>query len=145
MSADLALDLAFGLLRDSTTKPVGLGVENIRLSELLPSEMEELPLVGVYLVDDRPLEHAAEGISNREAEIQVEIRALIADGQDTLAATKALRTWVCRGILPNLTKGTGIEGAEFINFKPFGLSGLERMAGTLLTFTIPYFFDPEED
>jgi len=144
MSCDAAVDLVYTLLRDASVKPSGLTSDQIRLQELLPNEVEELPLVGVYLVEDRPIQQASEGTSSREAVVQVEIRALIESGQDTVSATKALRAWVCRTLLPNLTAQTGIEGAEFGDFKPFGVAGVERLAGALLEFTIPYFFDPEE-
>lgn len=144
MSCDRAVNLVFALLCESTGKPEGLEVEQIRLHELLPNELEELPLVGVYLVEDKPLEQAAQGLSTREAVIQVEVRAVLTEGTDTLSATKPLRSWVCQTLLPNVDQDTGIEGAEFQSFKPFGVAGLERLAGGLLEFTIPYLFDPEE-
>ena len=144
MSCDAAVALVFTLLSDSSEKPSDLDTDQIRLHELLPNELDELPLVGVYLVEDKPSEQVAEGLSNREAVIQIEIRAVIAEGQDTLSATKTLRSWVCKTLLPNLIQETGIEGAEYQDFKPFGVAGLERMAGALLEFTIPHFFDPEE-
>lgn len=145
MSVDAAVALVASVLRDSIQMPAGMSAERIRVHELLPNETSELPLVGIYLVDDRPIREAAEGMSNREAVIQVETRVLMAQDQDALSSTKAYRTWSCREILPSLAHQTGIEGAEYGDYKPFGVAGVDRLGGALQEFVIPYFFDPEED
>jgi len=86
---------------------------------------------------------AGDGQSQRLASLQVEIRAQIAEGQNALSATAPFRAWVLASLLPNMTADTGMEGAEFEAFKPFGLAGQRRIAGALLDLTVPYQFDPE--
>lgn len=145
MSADWAVSTVWQILRDSASRPVALDATRLLLEELLPQgpEPNDFPAVGVYLAEDQPIQDTGQGLSNRSAIVHVEIRALIADGQTRLSATLPFRDWALREVLPNQERDSGIEGAEFLAFKPFGLAAQRRVAGALLEFSIPYFFDPE--
>lgn len=145
-TADWAAATVWQILRDSATRPVALSLDRILLQELLPQgpEPSDYPALGIYLVEDQPLADTGQGLSNRSATIHVEIRALIPDGQTALSATQPYRAWALRELLPNQERDSGIEGAEFLAFKPFGIAGQQRVAGALLEISIPFFFDPEE-
>lgn len=145
MSADVVALTAWQALVDSTTRPARLQADRIRFMEDLPLDATatDLPVVGIYLVEDTPLE-TTEGLSNRIAMLHVDIRDLIAPGQNTLSATKDLRLWVLDTLLPNQDRDSGFEGAEFLAFKPFSLPAQQHVAGALLEISVPYFFDPLE-
>ena len=145
MYADAAAQIAWQMLVDAPAKPGGLTVQRVLLEELLPQDADEadLPLVAVYLAEDIPTQ-SMDGLSNRVATLQVEIRTLIADGQTRLSATRPFRAWALRTLLPNQELDSGIDQAEFVAFKPFGVPGNHRLAGALLELTVPFFFDPED-
>ncbi len=146
MSADVIARTAWQALVDSPTRPARLSASRVLFHEDLPADAAEatdLPAVGVYLVEDVPLE-TAEGLSNRSATLHLDIRSLIADGQDALSATQDLRMWALDVLLPNQDRDSGFEGAEFLAFKPFSLAASKRLAGALLEITVPHFFDPLE-
>lgn len=65
---------------------------------------------------------------------------------DILSATKDLRAWVCRSILPCYEQdgNNGIEGAEFEGMKPFDFVASTVMMGAMMDFSIPYDFDPQD-
>jgi hypothetical protein len=146
MSADVTARTAWQALVDSPTRPARLAASRILFHEDLPADAtvsEDLPALGVYLVEDIPLE-TAEGLSNRSATLHLDIRSLIADGQDALSATLDLRLWALDVLLPNQDRDSGFVGAEYVAFKPFSLAASRHLAGALLEITVPHFFDPLE-
>lgn len=144
MSGDLVATTSWQLLVDSSSKPVGLATDRILFEEIVPQDLTDadLPLVAVYLAEDNKVSDAGDGNSNRIAIVQVEIRARITAGQTPLSATKPFRDWVLATLLPDMTADTGMEGAEFEAFRPFGIPGKQRLAGALLELSAPFLFDP---
>lgn len=136
LGPDSIVSQVFTILNTSPTKPVGL---DVRDHDLLPTEPDELPVCGVYLVEDQKTgdgetmgaEHA------RSARIRVEIRAK----GEILAATQTIREWALKALLND----TGLNDQtvfdfDYQGFQPFGMASNEHLAGADLDFLATYFF-----
>ena len=146
-TVDLVSQTVLDVLRGAPGRPARLALAQILDHEILPQDMDdaEVPLLAVYLAEDAPVIEAADGVSNREATVQVQLVDVVSDGQTYLSATKDLRAWVLRSLLPCQELETGIEGAELAGQRPYFIRGRKTLGGALLDFTCPYLFDPQED
>lgn len=141
---DDVLLAAAGLLKDAPTRPSILPADHILINEDLPIEPDELPAVGLYLVDDQQAGDAS-GCSNRVATVQVQINNIRSSNQDYLSATRELRVWVLKNLMPNAEAETGLEGAEHIATRPGIIPGSKPVAVAVLEFSVPFFHDPLEE
>jgi hypothetical protein len=127
--------LAYEALRDAADKPENL--KGILDHDLLPTDEEELPVVGVYLADDRPAGDSSGNNSQvREAVVRVEIRAI---GEHLLAATRIFREWVERTLLSLDLPDADVDLGDRT---PFGIATNVRLAGADLDFIFRYSWRP---
>jgi len=135
ISPDTIAARVYTLLNTSATKPTGLTVLD---HDLLPVEPADLPVCGVYLVDDK-LGSVVDPMTNertRTATVRVEIRVVGA-----MLSTKAIREWAITAILTDAPLASEILGVEFQGFQPFGSASDQRFAGADLDFNITYCFN----
>lgn len=136
LSPDLIVSRVFTILNTSLTKPTGLSVKD---HDLLPVEEEELPVLGVYLVEDQKTgESESMGAEHlRAAKIRVEIRAV----GSMLAGTKTIREWALKALL-NDTELNEQDAFDFDyqGFQPFGMATNVRLCGADLDFLATYYF-----
>ena len=146
-AVDLIPATVLAVLAAASGRPSRLALAQILDHEILPQDMDEVdvPLLAVYLAEDVPVAEAADGVSNREATVQVQVVDVVASGQTYLSVTTDLRAWVLRSLLPCQEQDTGIEGAELAGQRPYFIKGRKTLGGALLDITIPYLFDPQED
>ena len=135
ISPDTIVARIYTLLSTSTTKPTGLKVLD---HDLLPVEPDDLPVCGVYLVDDK-LGSVVDPMTNertRTATVRVEIRVVGA-----MLSTVTIREWAITAILTDATLASEYLGIEFQGFQPFGSASDQRFAGADLDFNITYAFN----
>lgn len=130
----------YELLRDAADKPAGLGPDQVLDHDLLPAAEDDLPVVGVYLVEDN-LDQMADSAAceQRTAKFRVEIRTL----GKMLQATRPFRDWVIATLINDTTLPTLAESVDFSGFKPFGVAGDNNLVGADMDFDIRYFWSPE--
>ena len=105
--------------------------------DLLPAEADDMPVCGVYLVEDK-LEGIIDFHTNdrtRKATVRVEIRTI-----GTMLSTRAIREWAILAILNNQTIGGLCIHVELLGFQPFGVASDQRFAGADLDFLFTYDF-----
>ncbi len=139
-TVDAIATALYELLRDAADKPAGLGSDQVLDHDLLPATEDDLPVVGVYLVEDN-LDQMSDsaGGEQRTAKFRVEIRTI----GKMLAATKPLRDWVLATLIADTTLTGLAESVDFSGFKPFGVTGDNNLVGADLDFEIRYFWSPE--
>ncbi|WP_306600757.1 hypothetical protein [Geothrix sp. 21YS21S-2] len=124
------------LLTSSPSRPAALqGADRILDHDLLPVAEEELPVLGVYLADDKF--HSVlndHGWDWRAAAVRVEIRAI----GPMLAATAEIRNWVKTTVLQDDSLGGLVRSTTFMGFQPFGSPSNVRLAGADLDFESIY-------
>jgi hypothetical protein len=134
LSPDAFADRVYALLLASA--PAGLTVSQ---TDLLPTEPDDLPVCGVYLVEDKlqSRECEPENWATRACVVRVEIRV---DG-DMLTGTKAYREWAIQAVLGDSTLAGMANTVNFEAFSPYGVASDARYAGADLDFSITYRFD----
>lgn len=128
--------IIFAALSTTGVTPTGLTVLD---HDLLPLEESDLPVAGVYLVEDRAIsDESGTGAQRREATIRVEIRAIGAK----LSGTKAIREWAISTVLNSVSMIDSDLDLSFSSFTPYGVASNVRLAGADLDFSFKYFWKP---
>lgn len=126
----------YTILNTSSTKPTGLSVLD---HDMLPTEEADLPVCGVYLVQDQKADEAEamDGEHRRRATIRVEIRAKGA----MLSGTKTIREWALKAILnDDHLNNQDLFDLDYQGFQPFGMASDTRLSGADLDFVATYLF-----
>lgn len=134
---DLIAAGVYTALYTSGSKPSGLTVLD---NDILPTEIDGLPAVGVYLAADRAsdLEMNSGNIQARVATVRVEVRAV----GGVVSGTTTIRAWAIKAVLENSALLQICEYVSFGEYAPFGIASNVRIAGADLDFEIGYIFDP---
>jgi hypothetical protein len=135
LSPDTLVARVYVSLNTSATKPAGLTVLD---HDLLPVEEADLPVVGVYLVDDK-LQDRTDSMTNervRVCTVRVEVRKT-----GTMLSTKTIREWVITTLLSDITLAAEFLDIDFQGFTPYGMASDQRFAGADLDFSISYAFN----
>jgi len=139
LSPDAIVARAYQALATAPDLPTGLKVLD---HDLLPAEPDEMPVVGVYLAEDKlgqKIDHRTQD-RNRVATIRVEIRAI----GPMLTATLPIREWVLNTLLGDQQLfDLCIKPMEFESYTPYGLSSNVRFAGADMDFLATYDFTVE--
>lgn len=136
-----------------TSGIAGFSASKILDGDMLPSDLTDLPVVGVYIPEEKAEPSNPEtdsgGNQQRVATIRVEIRAAVtpatadANGTSIRGVTKALRKWV----LAVLMKDQQLNGRSlllhFSSTTFWGRSSEKRMGGADLDFEASYLFNAE--
>ena len=139
LGPDTIVSAVLAILVAATAKPTGLATTDIFDHDLLPTEEADLPVVGVYLVDDQQAGYgeAMGGEHTRQARIRVEIRASGAP----LAGTKAIREWALKAVLNDTTLNNQTAfNIDYQGFQPFSAATNMRLCGADLDFLATYLF-----
>lgn len=134
LSPDDIVAEVFTTLNTSAAKDPALTVLD---HDLLPTEADEMPVCGVYLVEDK-LDGIIDYHTNdrtRKATIRVEIRTIGA-----MLSTRAIREWATLAILNDPNLPNLCLHVEFLSFQPFGVASDQRFAGADLDFLFTYDF-----
>ncbi len=134
---DALVQRVFALL--NAAKPVGVTVLD---HDMLPTEEDELPVIGVYLADDQALDlngTRTSGSQDRVATLRCECRAV---GPSILAGTLALRSFVVATLTDDDSLGGLANALVFKGFQPFGRASDLRFCGADLDFDVFYIFHP---
>ena len=135
---DALAQRVFDLLDQSATKPAELGVLD---HELLPVEPDELPVVGVYLVEDNPEslgDTDSVGGQRRIATIRVEIRNRFTTGEKPTEVTRSYREWVISVLMADETLGGLVHQLALGAYTPYSIVSDTRLAGSDLDFEATY-------
>lgn len=127
-----------------TSGITGLTAAKILDGDMLPTDMEELPVIGVYIPEDKSDNDDTNdgGYQRRIATIRVEIRGTTPAG-GIRDATKALRAWVLTTLLADETLAGKALHLRFETLTFWGRSSDRRMGGADLDFQAIYIFNPE--
>lgn len=128
--------IIFAALSTTGVTPTGLTVMD---NDMLPLEESDLPVAGVYLVEDRAIgDESGTGSTRREATIRIEIRAIGAK----LAGTKSIREWAIATTLSAVSAIDSDLDLSYASFTPYGVASNVRLAGADLDFSFKYFWKP---
>jgi hypothetical protein len=135
---DAIIQKIVDLLTEAPDRPLALqGDGKILDHDLLPVEEEELPVLGIYLADDKKAsDEDANGGQDRVALVRVEIRAI----GPMLRATRDLREWAIRTLLQDPFLGGLLRDLSYSGFTPFGATSNKQLAGADLDFEAAYFW-----
>lgn len=138
-TVDALTTALYELLRDASGKPAGLGADQVLDHDLLPTAEEDLPVVGVYLVEDAPADSSdSQRSQQRRATVRVEIRCI----GKMLQTTQPFREWVLATVGTDATLDALAESVEYGQFKPFGIAGDNALVGADLDFEFFYIWSP---
>ena len=122
----------------------GLDATKVLDTDMLPTDLANLPVVGVYIPQDKPFSEDpdldSQGNQWRTAEIRIEVRAA---GTNIRSATKALRRWVLQTLLANPTLNETCQYLKPGNVVLWGRSSDQRLGGADMDFEALYLFSPE--
>lgn len=122
----------------------GFDATKVLDGDMLPTDIEDLPVIGVYIPEDKPdpqdPETSTTLTQRRIATIRVEIRAT---GANIRGATKALRQWALKTLMADETLGGKAQNCSFTACTFWGRASEKRMGGADLDFEASYFFNPE--
>lgn len=140
---DALAQKVFDLLSQSPSKPLGL--LSVLDHDMLPVVPDELPAVGVYLVEDQP-EAAPDtygtGSQARVATIRVEIRVKVPVGTRPTEEHRPLREWVAAVLMADESLGGLANHLARGAYAPYSLPADHRLAGADLDFDAFYFSRP---
>lgn len=139
---DALAQAVFDLLDGSATKPAGLTLLD---HELLPIEQDQLPAVGVYLVEDNPEtlgDTDSVGGQRRIATIRVECRARAEVGQRPTEAHRPLREWAIGVLMADETLGGLAHQLARAGYTPYTAAVDIRIVGADLDFEATYITAP---
>lgn len=135
LSPDTIVSKVYTLLNAASDKPAGLTILD---HDMLPTEESDLPVCGVYLVEDK----RAEGVETmgsghiRSATIRLEFRAV----GSMLTATQTYREWALKTLLSASDLNQNGRDFDYQGFQPFGVASNVRLAGADLDFSATYVF-----
>lgn len=139
---DALAQAVFDLLDQSATKPAGLTVLD---HDMLPTEQDELPVAGVYLVEDNPesaFDTYGTGSQRRVATIRVEIRVQVENQQRPTEAHRSIREWAALVLMTDETLGGLAAQVARGGYTPFMVASDIRLAGADLDFEAVYLSRP---
>jgi hypothetical protein len=133
---DPIVDQVFQALQNAPGRPEGL---NLLDHDLLPVEEGELPVLGVYLVEDKQSEEArSDGSMMRTATVRLEIRAK----GPMLSATRPIRIWASKVLASDPGLELMVFNVDHAAFTPFGIASNQRLAGADLDFVFTFNCNP---